>query len=163
MFPGTFDPVTLGHIDIMTRALRIFDRLIVAVADQHHKSPVFDVESRVEMIRNSLPQEIRERIDVEIFRGLLVEFARGKGIDALIRGLRVISDFEYEFQMAFMNQGLAPELETIFLAPQPRFSFINSTLVKEVARHGGSLSGTVSPFVEERLREYYGGKTTAGG
>jgi pantetheine-phosphate adenylyltransferase len=156
MFPGTFDPVTLGHVDIMVRSLRVFDEIVVAVADRHHKKTTFDAETRIAMIGESLPGEVGDRIQVEVFTGLLVEFARQKNVDCLIRGLRVISDFEYEFQMAYMNQGLAPELETIFLAPQPRFSFINSTLVKEVARYGGSLSGLVSPHVERRLRRCYG-------
>jgi pantetheine-phosphate adenylyltransferase len=156
MFPGTFDPVTLGHVDIMVRSLRVFDEIVVAVADRHHKKTTFDAEARIAMIGESLPGGIGDRIQVEVFTGLLVEFARHKRVDCLIRGLRVISDFEYEFQMAYMNQGLAPELETIFLAPQLRFSFINSTLVKEVARYGGSLSGLVSPHVERRLRRCFG-------
>lgn len=165
MFAGTFDPATLGHIDIMVRSLRVFDDIVVAVADQHHKDTVFDAETRIEMIRESLPAEVGDRVHVEVFTGLLVEFARYKKVNCIIRGLRVISDFEYEFQMAYMNQGLAPELETIFLAPQPRFSFVNSTLVREVARYGGRLSGLVSTHVEGRLRRYYGHTTdgTQGG
>ncbi|MBU1698855.1 MAG: pantetheine-phosphate adenylyltransferase [Candidatus Eisenbacteria bacterium] len=156
LFPGTFDPVTLGHINIMERGLRVFDELVIAVADQHRKNPIFDAKSRIDMIRHSLPDGIKNQIQIEVFRELQVEFARKKGITIIIRGLRVLSDFEYEFQIASMNQRLAPELETIFLAPQPRYSFITSTMVKEVARYGGDLTGLVSPYVAKRLQEYYG-------
>jgi pantetheine-phosphate adenylyltransferase len=155
MFPGTFDPVTLGHVDLMVRSLRIFDELVVAVADQHHKETVFDAPTRIEMIRESLPKGAAGRVEVEIFRGLLVDFARRKGVAAIVRGLRVISDFEFEFQMAYMNQKLAPKMETIFLAPQQAFSFINSTLVKEVARNGGDVSELVAASVERRLKGHF--------
>jgi pantetheine-phosphate adenylyltransferase len=156
VFPGTFDPFTMGHLDIVRRCLAIFDRLVIGVADQHHKKPLFDAATRVAMIRESLGEDLLDRVQVVVFRKLLVDFARDHGVRAIVRGLRVLSDFEYEFQMAFMNQRLAPDLETIFLAPRPRFSFVTSTLVKEVASYGGALDGLVPAPVERRLREHFG-------
>jgi pantetheine-phosphate adenylyltransferase len=154
MFSGTFDPVTLGHLDVLRRALRLFDRVVVAVAaaDKSRKPTLFSTEERVEMFRESLPQEGRGRVEVTAFQGLLVDFARRQQATAVVRGMRFVSDFEYEMQMAQMNQKLYPELITIFLTPSEAYSSLNATLVKEVALNGGSVRGLVPPGVARRLR-----------
>jgi pantetheine-phosphate adenylyltransferase len=151
LYPGSFDPITYGHEDIARRALSVADELIIAVAhtSTHVKSSVFDVPERVELIREVFAGEAR--IDVKPFEGLLVEFARKQGASLVVRGLRAVSDFEYELQMAQMNQELWPDIETIFLVPEARFSFISSSLVREVARLGGDVASFVSPPVLERL------------
>ncbi len=153
LFPGTFDPVTRGHLDIMTRALRVCDELLVAVADQHHKQTLFTIEERVQLIRDALPEAVRARVSVRPFTGLLVDFARRERVNVVVRGLRVISDFEYEFQMALMNKRLWPEIETLFLMPGEDLIYLNSTLVKEVARCGGETQTFVTPNVAQALRE----------
>jgi pantetheine-phosphate adenylyltransferase len=152
LFPGTFDPVTRGHLDILERALGICDHLIVAVAHRHHKQTLFSVDERVALILEALPDSVRERVTVKSFTGLLVDFASAEGVRVLVRGLRVVSDFEYEFQMALMNKRLRPELETLFLMPGESFIYLNSTLVKEVARGGGPTGQFVTPNVERALR-----------
>jgi pantetheine-phosphate adenylyltransferase len=151
LYPGSFDPITCGHEDIARRALSVADRLIVAVAhtSTHVKSSVFDVPERVELIREVFAGD--ERIEVQAFEGLLVEFARKQGATLVVRGLRAVSDFEYELQMAQMNQELWPEVETIFFVPEARFSFISSSLVREVATLGGDVASFVSPPVLRRL------------
>ena len=151
MYPGSFDPITYGHEDIARRALSVADRLIIAVAhtSTHEKSSVFDVAERVELIREVFAGD--DRIEVKPFEGLLVEFARKQGAHVVVRGLRAVSDFEYELQMAQMNQELWPEIETIFLVPEARYSFISSSLVREVAKLGGDVASFVSPSVLERL------------
>jgi pantetheine-phosphate adenylyltransferase len=151
LYPGSFDPITYGHEDIARRALVVADRLIIAVAhtSTHLKSSLFDVEERTELIREVFADE--ERIEVMAFEGLLVDFARKQGAHVVVRGLRAVSDFEYELQMAQMNQELLPELETIFLVPEARYSFISSSLVREVAKLGGDVSRFVSPSVLERI------------
>lgn len=153
LYPGSFDPITYGHEDIARRALSVADRLIIAVAhtSTHEKSSVFDVEERVELIREVFAGD--ERIDVKQFEGLLVEFARKQGANVVVRGLRAVSDFEYELQMAQMNQELWDELETLFLTPDLRYSFLSATLVREVSRLGGDVSAFVSPSVLRRLQE----------
>ncbi|HEX7079036.1 MAG TPA: pantetheine-phosphate adenylyltransferase [Candidatus Eisenbacteria bacterium] len=143
VFAGTFDPVTNGHVDLIRRALRLVDRLTVAVAARPEKRVLFSQEERVALIREAVPGE--PNLSVEPFTGLLVEFARKRGIGTIIRGLRFVSDFEYEFQMALMNRRLDREIETLFLMPSETYTFVNSSLVKEIARHGGD----VSPFVPE--------------
>jgi len=169
IFPGTFDPVTLGHIFILMRTLHIFDRVLIAVAasDRQRKQPVFTLEERIEMVTCSIPRSLRRRIEIEPFEGLLVEFARARGVRSLIRGLRFFSDFEYEFQMATMNQKLWPEIDTLFVMPTEEFSYINSTLVKEIARHGGDLSKLVAPSVARmlsaRMRQGDGAKPRGSG
>ncbi len=155
LFPGTFDPVTLGHMDVMARALHLFDRLIVAVARRHQKETLFDSDERIEMIRRGLSEEQAQLIEVTSFEGLLVDFARSRRVSGIVRGLRFVSDFEYEFQMALMNQKLCPELDTILLMPTERFSFLNASLVKDVARAGGSVEGLVTPDVARRLAQKY--------
>ena len=155
LFPGTFDPFTRGHLDITARALLMCDELIVAVAHRHHKKTLFDIQARIALIEGSLSEECRGRVRVESFSGLLVDFARQIGVRRLVRGLRVISDFEYEFQMALMNKRLWPDIETIFLMPGEGYIYLNSTLVKEVARGGGATEQFVTPNVARALRERF--------
>ncbi|MDM7915257.1 MAG: pantetheine-phosphate adenylyltransferase [Candidatus Eisenbacteria bacterium] len=157
IFPGTFDPVTLGHLDVLTRALHLFDSIVVAVApsDRRRKDTLFTLEERIEMIREVIPEALKPSVEVTVLEGLLVDFARRRRIQAVVRGLRFISDFEYEFQMATLNQKLSPELETVFLMPSGNLSFVNSGIVKEIARNGGNLRGLVPPLVGRRLRERY--------
>jgi pantetheine-phosphate adenylyltransferase len=154
VFAGTFDPVTNGHLDVMQRALEIADRLTVAVAERVEKGVLFSQGERIEMIRESVAS--LERIQVEPFTGLLVDYARAKGIQIIIRGLRFISDFEYEFQMALMNRRLNDRIETVFLMPSETYTYINSTLVKEIARHGGPVESFVPPGVAARLKARFG-------
>lgn len=155
LFPGTFDPVTLGHLDILGRALHLFDQMIVAVAHRHHKETLFSVEERVEMLREALTVEQARVVEVNPFEGLLVDYARRQNVTGIVRGLRFVSDFEYEFQMALMNQRLCHDIDTIFLMPTEQFSYLNASLVKEVARNGGKLQGFVTPEVERRLQEKF--------
>ena len=150
LYPGTFDPVTKGHLDIMERALRVFDILIVAVAANPQKHPLFTVEERVEMILEEV--QSWENIGVESFNGLLIDYARKKKAQSIIRGLRAVSDFEYEFQMALTNRSLNSNIETVFLMPSEQFTYLNSTIVKEIAHLGGDISQFVPKGVEQRLR-----------
>lgn len=156
VYPGSFDPLTFGHADIVDRALRLADRLIVAVAETstERKDAMFAVPERVELIREVYPEE--ERLEVTSFSGLLVDFARERGARILVRGLRAVSDFEYEFQMAQMNRSLWPEVETIFMAPDNRYTFLSASLVREVARLEGDVSEYVPPAVLERMAERLG-------
>jgi pantetheine-phosphate adenylyltransferase len=151
VFPGSFDPLTNGHVDIIERARYIFDKIIVSVLINRDKSPLFSVEERVAMIR----EVFRDHADVEVdtFHGLLVDYARRNGVHAIIRGLRAVSDFEYEFQMALMNRRLNQTLETVFLMPAEQYTYTSSRLIKEVFMLGGEVSGLVPPVVEERLRQ----------
>jgi len=153
LYPGSFDPLTRGHEDIARRGLRVADRLIIAVARTatHAKQGFFDVGDRVELILEVFRDE--ERIEATSFEGLLVDFAREQGAQLVIRGLRAVSDFEYELQMAQMNQELSPEIETIFLVPEVHHSFLSSSLVRQVAALGGDVSSFVSPSVLHRLRD----------
>jgi pantetheine-phosphate adenylyltransferase len=153
IFPGTFDPVTLGHLDILRRGLTIFDRILVAVAVQREKNALFSVEERVEMIREAAKD--LDGVEVTSFDGMLVELARERKARAVIRGLRVISDFEYEFQMALMNRQLDDTIDTVFLMPSERYIYLNSTVVKEIARLGGPIEDFVPPGVARRLRAHF--------
>ena len=150
VFAGTFDPVTNGHLDLMQRALRMFDHLTVAVAERMEKGVVFTQEERVAMIREATSK--LERISVEPFSGLLVDFARERKIPVLVRGLRFISDFEYEFQMALMNRKLDDQIETVFLMPSETYTYVNASLVKEIARYGGAIDSLVPAHVATILR-----------
>src|SRR5439155_13801813 len=150
VFPGTFDPFTNGHLDLTRRAARLFDRVVVAVAHSPGKGTLFPVGERVEMIR-AATRTLR-RVEVVEFSDLVVDCARRVGAQVMIRGLRAVSDFEFEFQMALMNRRLSPSLEVAFLMPSQQYTYLNSTLVKEVARLGGSPRGLVPHVVEERLR-----------
>jgi len=153
IYPGSFDPITRGHEDIARRTLRVADRLIIAVAHTatQSKNGLFDVDERVELMRLVFADE--DRVEACAFDGLLVDFARVRGVRLVIRGLRAVSDFEYELQMAQMNRELWPDLETVFLAPEVDFSFLSSSLVREVARLGGDVSRFVSPVVADRVRQ----------
>ena len=151
VFAGTFDPVTNGHLDLMQRAIRMFDHLTVAVAQRAEKGVLFSQEERVSMIRDAA--SALDRLTVEPFSGLLVDFARQRKIPVIVRGLRFISDFEYEFQMALMNRRLSDEIETVFLMPSETYTFLNASLVKEIARYGGAIDAFVPPNVAPRLRE----------
>jgi pantetheine-phosphate adenylyltransferase len=151
IYPGSFDPVTYGHIDLIKRATGIFDEVIVAVANNTHKTPLFDIEERMAMLRESTKGI--KGIKVEAFSGLVVEFARQKNIEVLIRGVRMFSDFEYEFQMALTNRRLNEDLETVFLMPSEGYSFLSSTLLKEAAALGADISSFVPDCVLGRLRE----------
>lgn len=153
IYPGSFDPPTRGHEDLVRRGLGLADRLIVAVAENLAKQPLFAVEERVELLRTMIGGE--PRVTVASFRGLLADFARREGATMVLRGLRAAGDFEYELQMALMNRQLNPELETIFLAPAFDLSFISSSLVREVARHGGDISGLVHPAVVDALKRKF--------
>lgn len=150
LFPGSFDPLTNGHVDIIERGTRVFDRVIVSVLINVEKTPLFSVDERVEMIREVFRDQ--PSVEVDRFNGLLVDYARRKGAHALIRGLRAVSDFEYEFQMALMNRRLNHDLETVFLMPDEKYTYTSSRLIKEVFMLGGEVSGLVPPTVEERLR-----------
>lgn len=153
IYPGSFDPVTLGHIDVIERALRLFDEVIVAAAPSEGKHPFFTVDERLELIRASLPGE--SRLKVKKLDGLLVDFVATEQAQVVVRGLRAVSDFEFEFQMALMNRRLAPGVETIFLMPKEDYSYISSRIVKEVARLGGDVSGVVSPPVGAALQRKF--------
>ncbi len=150
IYPGSFDPVTFGHMDIIQRASQMFETLVVAVAENEAKSPLFDMETRIAMIQEAVGDQ--SRVVVTKLRGLLVNFAREEGIFVVVRGLRAVSDFEFEFQMALMNRRLEPNLETIFLTPQEEYTFLSSRIVKEVARLGGDVSPFVPAHVAEQLR-----------
>ena len=149
VYPGTFDPLTLGHEDLVRRAAQLFDRVIVAVAMAHHKKTLFSLDERMDMAREALhdcPQ-----VQVEPFEGLVTTFAAARGGKAMVRGLRSGTDFDYEFQLAGMNRALVPQLETVFLTPSSQHQFISSTLVREIATLGGDVAQFVSPVVLERL------------
>jgi pantetheine-phosphate adenylyltransferase len=152
VYPGSFDPLHEGHLDIMRRCRPLFDEVVVAVLENEGKSPLFTVAERVEMLRELLPGH-GEGFRVESFSGLLVQFIDQIGACAIVRGLRALSDFEYEFQMALMNRRLNPRIETVFLTPREEFTFVSSKLVKEVFRLGGDLRGLVPDPVLRRLRE----------
>jgi pantetheine-phosphate adenylyltransferase len=156
VYPGSFDPITRGHEDLVYRTLRLTDRLIVAVAHTatQKKSSLFSVKDRVDLIKTVFADE--PRVECTSFQGLLVDFCKEKGADLVVRGLRAVSDFEYEFQMAQMNQELSPGIETVFLTPDVNYSFLSASLVREVARLGGDVSAFVSPPVLQRMREVLG-------
>ncbi|GHB01545.1 phosphopantetheine adenylyltransferase [Algimonas arctica] len=156
LYPGTFDPMTLGHLDIMKRASRLCDKLIIGVAINRSKNPVFGLDERVEMVENVVAP-FRERIEVEVkpFEGLLIHFVEDCGASMIVRGLRAVSDFEYEFQMAGMNDRLNPDIETVFLMADPQYQTIASRLVKEIARLGGNIDQFVTPEVAVRLKDKY--------
>ena len=153
IYPGTFDPITNGHLDVIRRALTMFDRLIVTVAINDRKSPLFTAQERMDMIRTATRS--LKRVSVDSFQGLLVNYAIGRRAPVVIRGLRAISDFEYELQMALMNRNLEPKVETIFLMPSEKYIYLNSGLVKEIARFGGDLGGLVPPIVAAKLRRKF--------
>jgi len=150
IYPGSFDPVTNGHLDLIARAAEIFDQLIVAVAQNPEKEPLFGVKERVEMLE-SLTFEWKN-VEVDTFNGLLVEYARSQDARVIVRGIRAVSDYEYELQMAMMNRKLEPDIETVFMLPAEPYSYLSSRLVREIARLGGSVKDLVPAIVAERLR-----------
>ena len=153
VLPGTFDPLTNGHLDILLRGLGIFDEVIIAVAPSHKKQPAFSIEERLKLIREAINGIKRAR--VEAFEGLLVDYVRRAGAGAIIRGLRAVSDFEYEFQMALMNRSLDAQVETVFLMPSAEYTFLTSSMIKEVAFFGGCVKGLVPENVEAALKRKY--------
>ncbi|MDI6709178.1 MAG: pantetheine-phosphate adenylyltransferase [Thermoanaerobacterales bacterium] len=161
VYPGSFDPVTCGHLDIVQRAAQLFDHLIVAVSENRAKVACFTVAERLEMLRQVLAGW--DNVTVDSYRDLTVRYARAHGARAIIRGLRAVSDFENEFTMALTNKKLAPEIETVFLMTEARYSFISSSAVKEVASYGGRLDDMVPPLVEKLLRAKFAAYTEQGG
>ena len=158
LYPGTFDPVTLGHLDIIQRAVKLFDHLVIGVANNPSKAQVFTIAERIDMMRREtapLAGDGRATIAVETFDSLLIQFARQVGATVIIRGLRAVSDFEYEFQMVGMNQRLDPNIETVFLMADPRHQAIASRLVKEIASFGGDVSAFTTPPVAEELKKRF--------
>lgn len=151
IYPGSFDPITNGHLDVIGRAVRLFDRVIVAVATESGKTPLFTLDERKRLVADSVKRW--RNVEVDSFNGLLVDYASGKGACAVVRGLRAVSDFEYEFQMALMNRKLDKRIETIFLMPKDSYAFLSSRLVKEIARLGGDVSPFVPPTVVKQLRK----------
>ena len=149
IYPGTFDPITNGHIDLVGRAARMFGRVVVAVAENRNKAPLFTLQERVAMARDSLAAI--PKVEVLGFDTLLVEFARTTGSEVILRGLRAVSDFEFEFQLAGMNRHLGPEIETVFMTPSERYAFISSSLIREIARLGGDVSAFVPETVKAAL------------
>ncbi len=150
IYPGSFDPPTNGHLDVVDRALNLFDGVIVAVASNEAKHPLFSTEERLGLLHTVL--QGRPRIRITAFDGLLVDFARQQGASAVIRGLRAVSDFEFEFQMALMNRKLEPDIETIFLMPKEEYTYLSSRIIKEIARLGGAIGAFVPPCVADALR-----------
>jgi pantetheine-phosphate adenylyltransferase len=157
VYPGTFDPITNGHLDILGRALRLFDRVIVTIAVNQRKAPLFSVDERIRFIHDAMP-EAGERLQFEQFDGLIVDFCRRHNATVLVRGLRALADFEYEFQFAHMNRRLAPNVDTVFFMTDERNHYVSSSLVKEVASLGGDVTGLVPAPVVAALAEKYRGK-----
>ncbi|HEX5450238.1 MAG TPA: pantetheine-phosphate adenylyltransferase [Gaiellaceae bacterium] len=154
IYPGTYDPVTNGHVDVIERASRIFDRVVVGVVDNpHHKTPMFAVEERVSLLKEALTS--MPNVEVDVFSELVVEFARRWDAKAIVKGLRVLSDFEYEFQMNQLNRTLAPEIETVYVMASPQVSFVSSSGVKEIASFGGTVEELVPKAVAKRLKEMF--------
>ena len=156
VYPGSFDPVTLGHLDLVKRARTIFDRVVIAIADNSEKKPIFSREERLQILRE-ITRDI-PGVEIDYFSCLLVDYLKKKGIKTILRGLRAVSDFDYEFQMVLTNRRLAPEIETVFLMPQEDYFFLSSSLIKEIAHLGADLSAFVPKVVERALKEKLGGK-----
>jgi pantetheine-phosphate adenylyltransferase len=153
IYPGSFDPITHGHEDLIRRSLAFVDKVVVAVAVNVAKQPLFNQDERLALIRETVKDS---RVEARVFDGLLVEFAKSVGATVIVRGLRAVSDFEYEFQMALMNRNLAPAIETVFLVPAFDLTYLSSSLVREVARFGGDVSALVHPAVQRALKQKYG-------
>ncbi len=153
VYPGTFDPITNGHLDLVERGLRIFDEIIIAVAPNPRKKPLFSIEERVKLIEEAIKR--CKGVRVEVFDGLLVDYVKSRGAVAIIRGLRAVSDFEYELQMALMNRKLDSNIETVFMMPSEEYTFLTSTIVKEVSMFNGSVRGLVPEHVEKALKEKF--------
>ncbi len=156
VYPGTFDPITNGHLDILRRGIDLFDRIVICIAANPAKAPMFPAAERLEMIKEALQEKgLNGQVKVETFDGLIVDYARELGAIALIRGLRAVSDFEYEFQMALMNRHLNSHLHTVYLMPKDEYTYLSSSIIKNVARHGGDIKRFVPAGVERRLIAKY--------
>ena len=153
LYPGTFDPITYGHLDVIKRAIGIFDQVIVSVALSARKRPLFSVNERVDMIEQTTKKW--DQVSVDSFDTLLVDYAKERGVDIIIRGLRVVTEFEYEFQMALINRNLYPQFESIFLMPSAEYTYLSSMVVREVAEFGGDVSNFVPPYIESKLKEKF--------
>ena len=153
VYPGSFDPITNGHLDIIRRAAKVYDKVVIGVLSNINKKPVFTAEERAQMIREST-EEI-SNIEVDVFSGLLVDFAKTKGAQVIVKGLRTVADFEYEFQMALLNKALNPEYETMFMMTDTKYSYISSSMVKEVAKFHGDLTGFVPPQIVDKIKNKY--------
>jgi len=153
VYPGTFDPITNGHLDILQRALAVFDRLVIAIAENPRKQPLFSIDERIDFIRQAVGDD--DRVQYDSFSGLLIEYCRSKNAVCVVRGLRAMADFEYEFQFAHMNRRLAPEIDSVFFMTDEHNHYVSSSLVKEVASFGGDISGLVPPKVERALQAKY--------
>jgi pantetheine-phosphate adenylyltransferase len=154
IYPGSFDPITNGHLDLIQRGLQLFDRLVVAIADNPDKKPLFSGEERVEMVKTAVKNP--KQVEVVLFSGLLANLAKEIKASAIIRGVRAVSDFEFEFQLALMNRKLAPKTETVFLIPSEKYTYLSSNLIKDVARFDGDISCFVPQIVEKGLKEKFG-------
>ena len=152
IYPGSFDPLTFGHIDIIGRSARLFDSVVIAIITNPQKSPLFTADERKEIIREIVTPRF-PNVEVDVFHGLLVDYAVRKKAQVIVRGIRAVTDYEYEFQMALMNRRLAPQIETVFMVPAENYSYLSSRLVKEIAALGGSVEGLVPETVEKRLKE----------
>ena len=154
IYPGSFDPITNGHLDLIQRALQLFDRLVVAIADNPDKKPLFSAEERLEMVKSTVKD--LKRVKVVLFTGLLADLAKELEASAFIRGVRAVSDFEFEFQLALMNRKLAPKTETVFLIPSEKYTYLSSNLIKDIARFNGEINRFVPKIVERKLKEKFG-------
>ena len=154
IYPGSFDPLTFGHVDIVERSARLFDHVIVAILTNAQKAPLFTVEERIEIMREILKPRFAN-VEIDVFHGLLVDYARQQKAQVIVRGIRAVTDYEYEFQMALMNRRLAPGIETVFMVPAENYSYLSSRLVKEIAELGGSVAGLVPDIVEKRLKQRF--------
>ena len=152
IYPGSFDPLTFGHIDVIERSRRLFSQVVVAIITNPAKQPLFTVDERREMLEEIVKRRFPD-VEVDVFHGLLVDYAKKKRAQAIVRGIRAVADYEYEFQMALMNRRLAPQIETVFMMPAEQYSYLSSRLVKEIAELGGSVKGLVPDTVEKRLRK----------
>jgi len=154
VYPGSFDPLTFGHLDIVERSVRLFDRVVMAILTNPAKEALFSVEERCDMIDKAVRKRF-PNVEVDVFHGLLVDYVKEKHAQVIVRGIRAVTDYEYEFQMALMNRRLAPGVETVFMMPAEQYSYLSSRLVKEIASLGGSVEGLVPPHVEKRLRKTF--------
>ena len=154
IYPGSFDPLTFGHLDVIERSARLFDHVIVAILTNPQKAPLFSVDERIEILCEILKPRFAN-VEVDVFQGLLVDYASQKKARVIVRGIRAVTDYEYEFQMALMNRRLAPGIETVFMMPAENYSYVSSRLVKEIAELGGSVVGLVPEIVESRLKQRF--------
>ena len=156
IYPGSFDPLTFGHLDILERSVRLFDRVVIAILTNSQKDPLFTIEERLAMVQEVVNPKFPDvEIEVDVFHGLLVDYARRKNAQVIVRGIRAVTDYEYELQMALMNRRLAPGIETVFMMPAENYSYLSSHLVKEIAGHGGAITGLVPELVEKRLMDKF--------